>query len=279
MAGREKWQCRIAPSLGGGFEGTPNETWGTVDYTDNQCPTVFFGLYGLPDFYTLWNHKGRKAILWAGSDIRHFVNGYWLEDNAKGIKIEPRVLAPWINKHCENWVENEKERRMLKEYGINLQVCPSFLGDVNKFDLSYRWSKKPKVYTSVSGDDFRLYGWYDIDTLARKNSDIEFHLYGNKKEWKTRRSNVFVHGQVSKEKMNKEIKEMQGAIRLVDLEGFSEIVAKSLLWGQWPISVIDYPFTLPMSDLEILKYKKTPNISGQDYYRGILNRYPWNSNL
>ena len=73
------WQCRIAPSLGGGFAGTPNKNWGTCDYKDNKTPTIFFGLYGLPDFYALWRHKGRRAILWAGSDIIHFLNGYWLE--------------------------------------------------------------------------------------------------------------------------------------------------------------------------------------------------------
>ena len=176
---RIKWQCRIASSLGGGFDGTPNKAWGTTDYKDDKKPTVFFGLYGLPDFYALWRHKGEKHILWCGSDIRHFVNGYWLEDGG-AIKVDPKPFAEWINKNCESWVENEVELQALAEIGIKAQVCPSFLGDISKFSISYQWSDKPKVYTSISGDDFELYGWNKINKLAYENPDIEFHLYGNK---------------------------------------------------------------------------------------------------
>ena len=85
--------------------------------------------------------------------------------------------------------------------------------------------------------------------------------------------NVFVHGKVPKEQMNEEIKHMQGGIRLLKHDGFSEIIAKSILWGQWPISAIPYSYTVdkPMT-------KSEPNIEGRNYYRKILNNYPWNEN-
>ena len=74
-----KWQCKWSPTLGE-LEATHQEVWGTSDYVSDETPTVFFGLYGLPDFYALWRHKGRKCILWTGSDIRHFRDGYWLDE-------------------------------------------------------------------------------------------------------------------------------------------------------------------------------------------------------
>ena len=52
-ADSKRWQCRVAPSLGGGFAGTPNEVWGTRDYVEEEGPAVFFGLYGLPAPYGL----------------------------------------------------------------------------------------------------------------------------------------------------------------------------------------------------------------------------------
>ena len=238
----------MAPSMGS-FEGTPSQVWGVKGYYPEQNPehyddpTVFFGLYGLPDFYTLWRHPGKKWIFWAGSDIRHFRNGYWL-DKKGYTRMSSSALATWISDNCESWVENEVERRALGELKIQAKVCPSFLGDVNDFPVSYKHSKTPKLYTSVSGDDFTLYGWDRIDALALKNPDVEFHLYGNTVEWQKTQKNIFVHGRVPSEIMNAEIKDMQGALRLTQFDGFSEIIAKSVLMGQWPISYISYDYML-----------------------------------
>ena len=269
-----KTQCRVAPSLGEGFAGTPNKVWGTVGYADQKTPTVFFGLYGLPDFYTLWRHKGKKWILWAGSDIRHLINGYWL-DEVGDIKLQPDAIAEWINKNCESWVENVVERDALKTVGIEAKICPSFLGDVDDYEISFVPSNKTKLYTSVSGDDFKLYGWDKIEGLAKENPDVEFHLYGNTKEWKSKRKNVIVHGRVSQEQMNTEIKEMQGALRLTEFDGFSEILAKSVLWGQYPVSLIAYPGMFTPENIHHIKNFKTPNLEARSYYLSILNKFPW----
>lgn len=277
----QNWKIRIAPSLGGGFAGTPQETWGVENYeNDLDDPTVFMGLYGLPDFYTLWRHKGRKCIFWCGSDIRHFLDGYFL-DKEGWIKLDPTALALWIHNFCESYVENEVERKVLLRLGIESKVVPSFLGNVKDYQVSYAWSEKPKVYTSVSGDDFELYGWDKIPVLALANPDIEFHLYGNTKspglhEWSTvHPHNVIVHGRVPQEQMNREIKEMQGALRLTEFDGFSEIIAKSLLWGQYPISLINYPHTLKPENIRQLKILEEPNHEGREWLLSEINKYPW----
>lgn len=268
------WQCRIAPSLGGGFVGTPNDVWGTVDYKNQDNPAVFFGLYGIKDFMVLHAHKGRRAILWAGSDIRHFIAGYWLDEKGD-TRVSPRPFAKWIIDNCESYVENIIEYEALKKLGIESKIVPSFLGNIDDYDLIYKWNEKPKVYTSVSGDNFKLYGWYYLPRLAVSNPDVEFHLYGNTKEFPCEK-NMFLHGRVPQEQMNKEIKEMQGALRLTEFDGFSEILAKSILWGQHPISIIPYTYMLSIQDLETLKNMYEPNVWGREYYRKNLNQYPWN---
>ena len=273
----QKWQCRVAPSLGA-LEGTHQEVWGTEEYTEPQRPCVFFGLYGFNDFFTLWRHTGRRAVLWAGSDITHFRNGYWLDDGGS-IRLDYKALAQWLNECCENYVENVAEYKDLLELGIQATIIPSFMGDVSNYKVTYKHKSKPKLYASVSGDNFDLYKWNEIEELAEQNPDIEFHLYGNRKPWNSPNKNVIVHGRVSKEQMNEEIKEMQGGIRLLEHDGFSEILAKSVLWGQWPISTIPYEYMLRPEEIGTIKDKTEPNTEGRNHYLRILNKYPWNAKI
>jgi hypothetical protein len=253
---------RWASSLGDGFEGTPESVWGIKKYNpkDIDKTVVFCGMYGMKDFMALNHHKGKKYIWWCGSDIRHFVNGYWLDETGK-IRINPKPLAKWINEYCYSWVENKKEADVLKKVGIKAQICPSFLGDVNKFKPQ-KINPKKRYYSSVSGNDFKLYGWDKINKIARKNPNIEYYLYGNTIPWKAPK-NVIVKGRVPQKQMNEETKSMTGAIRMVEMEGCSEIIVKSVLWGQKPISLIDYPFLKSKNPREELLKQ--------------INEYPWNN--
>lgn len=263
-----KWYCRWAPSLGA-LESDALSVWGTPQYNywfHKYENLIEFGVYDLRDYLALYLHRGRKAILWAGSDITRL----------KARSVWKRKVLIWLVRDVEHWVENMIEKIALESLEIKISgVCPSFLGDANKFQVSYKPSMKPKVYSSVSQDNFELYQWEAVDTLARRFPDIEFNLYGNKSYWGVHHKNIVVHGRVSKEQMNREIKEMQGALRLVEFEGFSEIVAKSVLWGQWPVSLIDYPHTLKIYRLDNLKKYKKPNIKGRNYYLKTLNNFPW----
>lgn len=270
-------QCRIAPSLGA-LEGHPNDVWGTTDYLDQYEPTVFFGIYGLPDFYTLWRHQGKKYILWAGSDIRHLINGYFLDDDGS-TRISVRPIATWISKNCESWVENQVEYEALKKVGIESKIAPSFMGDPKDYPVCYQPGGKVKLYTSVSGNNFELYGWHKIPELAFINPDVEFHLYGNTKEppfFLSYKENIILHGRVPTEKMNEETKHMTGALRLTEFDGFSEIIAKSILWGQLPISEISYPWTMSVKNIDNLHRMTEPPVHLRRSLLKVLNKYPWN---
>lgn len=269
-----QWYHRWSPTLGS-LDDTPENIWHTLPYDPElhiNEPTVFCGIYSLNDFFALWRHKGRKLIWWTGSDIRRFNEGYWLDDTGD-IRAMSGPMADWISKYCESWVENDVEARLLAEWGIEASVCPSFLGDVSQYKVSFKPGNK--VYASVSGDDFELYCWPEIEVLAKNHPKIEFHLYGNSREWKTDNNNVIVHGRVPKEQFNKEIEDMQGGLRLLKFDGFSEVIAKSILMGQYPISAIPYPGVLHVSEIEQILDKNEPNISARDYYLKELNNYPW----
>lgn len=281
-------QIRVAPSLGEGFAGKPCDTWGGVPYLGDifhdSRPCLFFGVYGLPDFFSLWRHRGKKYILWAGSDIRHFINGYWLDTKGE-IRFDPEPLAEWISKNCESYVENGVEAEALRVFGIESKIVPSFLGNLEDYQVEYRHNSRPMVYLSVSGDDFSLYRWDLIEEIADK-CGVDFHLYGNTKEWTSKHSNVFVHGRIPQEQMNEEIKHMQCGLRVLEFDGFSEILAKSVLWGQYPISYIGYPHIDSFKSngelvekLNNLVNMQTPNLKARDYYLNNLNNYPWNTKL
>lgn len=252
-----KWQCRVADSLGGGFAGDVYNAWNVEPYTDLYAPTCFFGMYGMKDFQALWNHKGERHILFAGSDIRNLMKGYWLDKEGKE-KIDPNYISFWINENCTSYVENSLEQIALDSMGIYSKVVPSFLGKVEDYPVQELRTDRERYYTSVSGDDFKLYGWDEIDDIARRNPQAEYHLYGNIKKWITTENNVVIHGRISQEEMNEQIKSMTGGLRLTRFDGFSELIAKSLLWGQTPISpYIQYPY------------------KNRDDLLAVVNRYPW----
>lgn len=277
--------CRWAPSLGA-LEGTSAKVWGTYDIEHSitpppSAPCLWFGLYGFPDFIHLWKYKGPKRyILWAGSDIKHFQKGYWLDDTGQ-IKLDPTALAQWINVNCESWCENDVERMALEDVGIYAQVGQSFMGDVNDFPITFERAERPQVYLSANPGREVEYGWQIVEDIADK-CDVDFHLFGSP-DWQTKHSNVFVRGRVPKEIMNAEIQKMQCGLRLNEFDGFSEITAKSVLWGQYPIvrKEFNYPFLSGFAgkaelikQINDLKNKTGPN-PARDYYMKNLNNFPW----
>ena len=283
----KQWYCRWSPTLGE-LESTHKKVWGTKTYNPkkhSELPTVFFGVYGLPDFFALWRHKGEKAILWCGTDIQHLNHNYWLEDGG-AIVLHNGGMREWINKYCTSYVENVAEQNLLAEMGIDSKIVPSFLGDVNKFKITYEHAERPLVYSSVSGDNFEQYGWDVIERVASK-CNVDFHLYGNKAEWITTNPNVFVHGRVPKEQMNEEIEKMQCGLRPLEFDGFSEVLAKAILSGQYAISRIPYPdLTLSYTNddelilqLNKLQDLKLPNYTSREILIREVNKYPWNKNV
>lgn len=277
-------QARWAKSLGK-LEGTHQEAWGTSEYTDRTKPCVFFGLYDLRDYIALWRHKGKAYVLWAGGDLRNLKDGFCLNDGKLKL-ISGFFGNEWlmpILKKAEHYVENERERVVLAKLGISSIVVPSFMGRISDYKVSFSCKSPIDVYLSANEGRQVEYGFLTIEQKAKYYPDINFHLYGA--SWETKQPNVIVHGRVPKEQMNKEIIKMASGLRLnKKLDGFSEITAKSVLWGQWPIVLgVKYPAGIMCANDEYdlgrcfkkLREMKKPNFSGRDYYVKHLNKYPW----
>jgi SAM-dependent methyltransferase len=94
--------------------------------------------------------------------------------------------------------------------------------------------------------------------------------------------NVIYHGWVSNDQFNKEIREFQCGLRCNEHDGASEIIFKSLLMGQYPISFLHYDKVWQFKDketlVELLKKvaeQTEPNMEARDYWLPLFNSYPW----
>ena len=292
----EQFQCRWSQSLGE-LEATHQEVWNTENYLSRYAPTVFFGLYDLRDYIALWRHKGKAWVLWAGSDILNLKAGFVFNDGK--LKLLSKIFrGNWwvlrILKKAEHWTENDTEKEALESLGIKVSgVCPSFLGDVNKFEVNYKWANPMNVYVSAGEGREREYGWTTVLNIAYALPDVNFYLYGSEswKKWyeenpAKQHKNIIMRGRVPKEVMNEEIKNFQVGLRLNEFDGFSEIMAKSVLWGQYQIGKVKHPHIPSYKNdmdlilkLNMLRHKKEPNLEVREWYRKNLNNFPWNERI
>lgn len=278
-------QTHYAQSLGA-LEGTPQEVWWTSAYTSRYEPTVFFGLYDLRDYYALWRHQAKAWVLWAGSDIRNLQSGFVFNDGKLGTLS--RITRGWFSgallemlKKAEHWTENDLEASALERLGLKVSgVCPSYMGSTD-LRMTYKPSKTPNVYLSASEGRQEEYGFDIVERIASSLPNMRFHMYGA--SFKTKQKNVIVHGRVPKEQMNKETDRFQIGLRLNEFDGFSEILAKAVLRGQYAVGKVRHP-RIPsfrndmdlITTLNTLRKKKEPNKVAMDWYKKSLNKFPWN---
>lgn len=256
---------------------------------EHDCDAVFFGLYHLGDWISLILNKGKRYVLWAGGDIENLKRGYAFSDGRKLWLSKLFSLVPWfiIFKifKAEHYCENGIEWRDLKRMGIKSKIVPSFLEDINNFKICFKSPEKFNVYLSARPGRKEEYGVHLVESIADQLPDIIFHMYGfgtigELLDMKPK--NIIYHGIVSPEQFNKDIKNYHCGLRPNEHDGFSEITAKCILMGQYPITKIKYQkidnFQTKeelVALLKKLKEIKHPNIEGRDFYRKILNQYPW----
>ena len=238
--------------------------------------TLFVGMYHWGDWKRFRATKGKRTIIWCGSDILHVKNNSRTPWFLK--------LLPWrrlIGFHkAKNICENIVEQKALKEMGIDAEIRYIFWGDVNKYPVSYKHSDRPQVWMTAHPGREKEYGVDLIVEIAKKIPEVIFHVYGVSKPfledypWGRSWDNemVIFHGIVSEEKLDEEIKGYQGSVRLNEFDGFAEVLAKSILLGQYPISRIPYPFIQQckneeelIQQLKNLSTYKQPNYKSREY--------------
>lgn len=290
-------KLRVSSSIAP-FREKAEEIWGVERYKFPQDifqPTVFFGLYHSFDWLRFILHRGKRYVLWGGGDLVNVRKQYAFND---GKALWLSILTSWIpwgwifqifkaehfvQSGAEHFVENDIEQRGLSFLGIKSKVRPSFLGDISKYPVSFKSSKKPHVFSTGWDKQEGEYGLsYIVDRLAAKVPEVTFHIYGVNWKWMIKNPNVVMHGRVPSSQFDKEIKKYQGALRLNKHDGFAETIAKSILIGQYPISRIKYPMIDSYKTeeeliklLKGLKNKKKPNYKAREFWQKNVNNFPW----
>jgi len=257
---------------------------------DKYNPVVFFGMYHIGDWKNFFRYRGKKAIFWCGGDILNFKRNWFFGDGrarniSKILNWIPwnKILLCLSGSKVDHYVENEAEYRQLKELRVNAKIYPSFLDSVDNFPVSFKPSSTPHVFLCMHKHREVEYGIKTVELMSRKFPYIVFHIYGiDNYDGLNGRKNIVFHGQVSEKQFNEEIKNYQAGLRCNEYDGFSEVVIKSVLLGQYPISRIEYPHvwsyttnTELESYLYRLAYIKQPNLEAREFWLNNINKQPF----
>ena len=201
-----------------------------ADYTDWRIyrvytPTLFFGCYHALDYLRIIFHRGPKVLFWCGSDI---------------LALSPFRAKLLRTQTILHYVENDVEWLLLKQYGIKALIQPMFFGDAKEYHPTYTQRDRPHVFLSTHRGRGKEYGVARVLRIAPKVPDVTFHIYGAKFPKLKHPENVVFHGRVSEQKFDRDIEKYQAGLRLNRFDGFGEVIAKSILLGQHPITTIPY---------------------------------------
>lgn len=252
------------------------DLWEGINDSDKDL--LFFGLFNDRDFEVFHNFEGKKSVFWCGGDILRLKADY---ERKRILKLSPET---------KHYCETEKQAEILRECGFEPIVIPSFLGDFNDYPISFKPPKKGEKWKIwLCGHENREieYGFDQAIRLAKEDKDLEIHFYGVPEDYPGKSyfeklPNVIWHGQVPEEQLDKEIRDYHCGLRPNKTDGISEVVMKSLLLGQYPISYLFYEgvwtyrtFAGLQSKIAELKKQTEPNIYPMTYWLGKLNDFPW----
>lgn len=241
------------------------ENWQGLDDPDQDV--LFFGLYHDHDWLAFRHHQGKKTIFWCGSDILRLLNDF---ERQRVLRLFPET---------EHYTETFQEYEELKSIGIEAKIRPSFLDDISKFPVSFKPSENPHIWMCAHENREEEYGVHLAEKMAEKFPNYTFHIYGIKKE---DYKNIHYSEKIPEEQFNEEIKNYHCCLRANQHDGFCELVMKSALLGQYPITFLPYEKVWSYDDeedleglLKRLATMKEPNLEARNYYLNIANRYPW----
>lgn len=230
-------------------------------------PIIFFGVYNLIDFLKLFFHRGKRIVFWCGSDLRDL--NWWKKILIKNMKA----------RHVCETMDGELD--VLLSLRKVVEVLPQFFGDIGEFQPCFKPSKTPHVFMNCHVGREKEYGLSTVQLIAEELPEFTFHVYGipffDSAFTFFFQKNIVFHGKVSEKQFNEEIRYYQAGLRLNKFDGNSDIVMKSVLLGQYPITYLNYDQIDSaksaedlIEKLRELKKKKAAN-PASDYWRERLN--------
>jgi len=268
-----------------GFKKRAERIWGLKEWEGIDDPdkeVIFFGLYHERDFAVFELDYKKRIVFWCGSDIQRVIADY----------ERRRILRNYPD--TEHYCENEVEAEELRSIGINPIVIPSFLDNINDFPVSFdppvqymngtELQQPCHVWICAHPEREEEYGVTLVKRIAEMYPiDLVFHVYGVEKQaYDKDLPNVLYHGQVEEEKFNEEIRKYHCGFRPNQHDGFSEVIIKSVLLGQYPISRIKYENIWHYTNEAELKEcfdklikQKKPNLEARSYWVKKINQFPF----
>lgn len=250
-------------------------------------PTAFIGLYHEGDWLRAIIHRGPKLFFWCGGDI---------------LRLQKKPFWQWLIRQVEadHVCENEVEWHALKNMGIHSRIHPIlFFDDWEKYPLSYTAPvTNAHVWLTCHPGREREYGVELVEEIADLVPEVNFHIFGIAKSFhdtwfdpidgemhnyrQSSQPNIYYHGQVPSEKLDKMIRGYHAGLRTCEFDGCPHTVTKGVLLGQWPINRIPYPHTDSYETkeeliklLKGLKNKKKPNLVGRKHWLKTVSEFPW----
>lgn len=130
---------------------------------DLYKPALFFGLYNKEDIKNLINHKGKKAIIWGGTDI----------NSNKRLKNIELIKTLDIDTHYA--ISKNIEER-LKELNIKYIYLDFNLVDKNIFKKIDNFGDKIYIYNGFSKGNEKIYNKELYESIIKKLPEYKFIL-------------------------------------------------------------------------------------------------------
>jgi len=134
-----------------------------IDYNNINEPCLFFGLYNSDDIYKLSNHKGKKFVLWGGSDA---------DKNQKNHNLLIKVIKEIKIDHHFAISLNIKKR--LTELGFDSQLIYFNLVDLNLFTPVDKIGDKIYIYNGNQKGREEIYGEKIYKEVMKRIPEFEY---------------------------------------------------------------------------------------------------------
>ena len=226
---------------------------GFKPYLYPDKPALFLGTYNSDDVVQMLLHNGPGYVFWNGTDALHLKNH---PEWSKVLRDLPHVHAA----HHQGLADE-----VHSILGHKVEVSPTLFREPADFPVCFKRTEPVRFYMNTHAGRHEEYGVLAAMDIfgSIPGKDIELCVYGDRPPY-TPPNNVHFMGRYPESIMDTQTSQMQGALRLNKHDGTSQIVIKSLLWGQWPV-VTKWP-TEALSKL--LDYS-TMNVPNRSYIPGL----------
>ena len=197
---------------------------GFEKYRDPSSPALFLGTYFKSDVDTMARHRGPGYVFWNGTDAVHLgKNPEWV-----------RVLKGLPLRHATHHDGLADEVGALLD--VPVEVSPTLFNDPMGYHVLFKYSVPHCYFMNTHGMRSHEYGVPEaIEAFSALDPDLfRLYIFGHRPSY-PRPGNVEYRGLWPEKVMDRACSAMQGALRLNEHDGTSQIVIKSRLWGQWPV--------------------------------------------